>query len=406
MNSVWTKSPQKTSVFRIFLVALVLVSLWVSAYSQDKPPAPEQPSDARQKKQELATEAQEEARAHLLRRIEARRLIRDLTDEEKKAAAVASLEKLGVEAVFELLVSKKEEARGALEELCRGWVAELPHEKYKKRERAFRLLYAAGDVSVKFLETAAKSQDPHLSHKAKLLLRMIDRRISPVLYARLGHVMAGFEKADWRKKLDMISELERLGGALAVPSLKRIIMREKNPRVQAQAANSLIRVGTLKDLLFLKKIGLAEKIQEPAITAEIYLSQGLRYMQAKRYDEAIEEFKRALKDSPQDFRAHYHIAMAYLMATKYALSVRHFQTCLAQQPNHQLAHYNIACAYSLMKDADNAVKHLGLSIDNGYDDLAHMEKDSDLDNIRSDPRYQQLKQRLQRKSDKKSPEEK
>jgi uncharacterized membrane protein YfbV (UPF0208 family) len=55
-----------------------------------------------------------------------------------------------------------------------------------------------------------------------------------------------------------------------------------------------------------------------------------------------------------------------------------------------------------MNDADNAVKHLALSIENGYGDLAHMEKDDDLDNIRSDPRYKQLAAQLKRRQEEKS----
>jgi tetratricopeptide (TPR) repeat protein len=197
----------------------------------------------------------------------------------------------------------------------------------------------------------------------------------------------------------MITELERLGGSLAAPALRRIIEMESNPRVQAQAANSLIRVGTMQDLVFLKGIGLAEKIEAPAITAEIYLSQGLKYMEAKRYEEAIEEFKHALKDSPDDIRTHYEIAMAYLLSEKYTLSVTHFRECLKQQPDNPITHYNLACAHSLMNDGDNAIKHLSLAIQHGYKDLAHMEKDEDLDNIRSDPRYDELRKRLQREKE-------
>jgi tetratricopeptide (TPR) repeat protein len=91
--------------------------------------------------------------------------------------------------------------------------------------------------------------------------------------------------------------------------------------------------------------------------------------------------------------------MAYLLSEKYALSITHYKKCLKQQPNNYLVHYNLACAYSLMNDVDNAVKHLALSIENGYKDLSHMEKDEDLDNIRSDQRYKELKDKLQRESE-------
>lgn len=379
---------------RSILILSVIFLLCPAVFAQEEPPVPEDPPEKTDTEQESSAATGEEARQSLIRRIKARKLIKDLEDPQKRQAALPQLDELGAEAIEEMLKVPEAHVRESLLALCRTWTAGLSSEKFDVRDRAFRLLYVAGDTVVDMLGEAANSVDRHLSETAGLLLHMIDHRISPELYERLGHVMAGFEKAEWRTRMDMIAELERLGGPLAVPPLKRILTREQNPRVQAQAANSLIRVGTVADLLFLKQIGLAQKIQAPAITAEIYLSQGIKYMEAERYEEAIEEFKRALKDSPDDLRTHYEIAMAYLLCGKYALSVAHFRECLKKEPDNPIAHYNLACAYSLMNDADNAIKHLALSIEKGYKDLAHMEKDEDLDNIRTDPRYEELRKRF------------
>jgi tetratricopeptide (TPR) repeat protein len=371
---------------------LLLAFLVLPASAQDETPPPgETPQQ-----NNPPTEAGEEQRQHLLHRIEARRLIRELSDPGSRAAALGRLDELGQDAVAELLASKEPAAAESLLDLCRGWIGELSSDDFLCRDRAFGLLYKTGDACLELLKTMVASDDADLSEKAKLLSHMIDYRISPELYERLGHVMADYAHADWRERIEMIAELERLGGTLALPALKRILEREENPQVQLQAANSLIRVGTVEDLLFLKKIGLAEKLQAPAITAEIYLSQGIKYREAERYEEAIAEFKLALKNSPDDFRAHYEIAMSYLLSGKYSLSVTHFLECLKQQPKNEIVHYNLACSYSLMNDAANALKHLSLSIENGYRDLAHMEKDEDLANIRSDPGYRELVNELTR----------
>jgi tetratricopeptide (TPR) repeat protein len=373
------------------------------ALSQDAPAPREKP--AREPASQPTTEGEEEARQRLLRRLEARKLIRRLRD-GRKEDLIPELEKLGAEAVQELNASEDKEAADALKQLCKKWTTSLAAGDSGECDRAFRLLYGAGEAAVESLKEASGSDNAHLKEQALLLLHMIDYRVSPELYERLGHVMADFGKADWRKKIEMISELERLGGSLAVPALKRMLKRETNPRVQGQAANSLIRVGTLEDLKFLQRIGLTDKIQAPAITAEIYLSQGIKYRQAEKYNEAIEEFKKALKDAPDDFRAHYEIAMAYLLTKQYALSVGHFKECLKQQPDNYLAHYNLACSYSLMNDADAAVKHLALSIEKGYGDISHMENDEDLDNIRSDKRYKQLLQELRSRQEEPKQDEK
>jgi hypothetical protein len=59
-----------------------------------------------------------------------------------------------------------------------------------------------------------------------------------------------------------------------------------------------------------------------------------------------------------------------------------------------------------MNDTDGAVKHLALSIEKGYNDIGHIEKDEDLANIRQDPRYMQLIKELRQKLEesKKKPE--
>jgi beta-lactamase regulating signal transducer with metallopeptidase domain/tetratricopeptide (TPR) repeat protein len=56
--------------------------------------------------------------------------------------------------------------------------------------------------------------------------------------------------------------------------------------------------------------------------------------------------------------------------------------------------YNIACAYSLAGDTENALKWLETAIEAGFDDADHFAKDSDLDPLRGDARYQALVQTL------------
>jgi len=380
-------------------LAIAVLYLFVATLALQNVFAQDEPAPGARKQDAEREDAGEEGRESLKRHIRARLLLKNLENIDTYEKKLAELDELGFEAVEEMLSSLAEPAKKALQELCKRRVGRLSDDDFKIRDRAFRLLYAAGDTSVEMLKKAAQSQDVHLADKSRLLLHMIDRRISPELHERLGHVMADYEKADWRKKLDMIDQLERLGGSLAVPALRRIVEREQNPRVKAQAANSLIRVGTIEDLVFIQKTGLIEKLDAPALTVEIYLSQGMKYLEAERYEEAIREFKRALKDAPDDIRIHYELGMAYLLAKKFALSVTHYMKVLNKEPENVLAHYNLACAYSLMNDTDNAIKHLALSIENGYGDVAHMEKDTDLDNIRSEPRYKALKEKLEREKE-------
>ena len=57
------------------------------------------------------------------------------------------------------------------------------------------------------------------------------------------------------------------------------------------------------------------------------------------------------------------------------------------RPNDPLVHYNLACSYSLLGRRDQALESLGEAVNLGYNDLHHLENDSDLDSLRDDEEY-------------------
>ena len=63
------------------------------------------------------------------------------------------------------------------------------------------------------------------------------------------------------------------------------------------------------------------------------------------------------------------------------------------------AYYNLAGAYSLLNDKPKALASLQRSIDAGFNDYNHMQRDSDLDNIRNEKGFKDLNERLRRTGD-------
>ena len=55
-----------------------------------------------------------------------------------------------------------------------------------------------------------------------------------------------------------------------------------------------------------------------------------------------------------------------------------------------LTWYNLACSYSLLKHVDEALEALRRSVELGYGDLAHLQKDPDLVNLRQSQKYRQF----------------
>lgn len=53
-------------------------------------------------------------------------------------------------------------------------------------------------------------------------------------------------------------------------------------------------------------------------------------------------------------------------------------------------YYDATCLYSLMKRPADAIKYMTLAFENGYKDIAHLNNDNDLDNVRNNPEFKAL----------------
>ena len=58
--------------------------------------------------------------------------------------------------------------------------------------------------------------------------------------------------------------------------------------------------------------------------------------------------------------------------------------------NDPLTWYNLACSYSLLKRVEDSLEALRRSFDLGYMDVAYLQKDPDLINLRQSPKYRQF----------------
>ncbi|MFH1421262.1 MAG: hypothetical protein ABIH42_00880 [Planctomycetota bacterium] len=321
--------------------------------------------------------------------------------------AVREFSEIGKVAI-EVLREKKgdndiaQAAKKSLDKLAQYLIQHIGNDDFHKREKSTELLFTIGETVLPYLEPILSSKNEGEKFFAKRLKQMIEFSISPELYEITGTILANYDSLDWRDRVSAISEIERLSGQGAVECIRKVFLREKSPLVRLHIANSLLRASgwSIEIMSFLKKEGIVKELQVPAITYEVFLSQGVKYAEVGKHNEAIEEFKKALKEYPQDFRANYLVALSYLQIKNYVFSITHYKTCLEQKPEDIGTHYNIACAYSLQGNIDDAFAHLSLAIKYGYNDANHIEEDSDLNNIKSDPRFNELLQQLKNKDKK------
>ena len=63
-------------------------------------------------------------------------------------------------------------------------------------------------------------------------------------------------------------------------------------------------------------------------------------------------------------------------------------------PEDSMVFYNLACSFSLTDRVDDSITALKKAVQLGYDDSKWMDEDPALNKIRSDPRFEQIRHKL------------
>ncbi|HLG05143.1 MAG TPA: protein kinase [Gemmatimonadales bacterium] len=120
-----------------------------------------------------------------------------------------------------------------------------------------------------------------------------------------------------------------------------------------------------------------------------------------RHEEALAALRRGvqvaekhLELNPDDARALYLSAGGLVQLGEPERALELARRAHAIDPEDSGVLYNVACVYSLAGLADEALKCLDKAIQNGFGHREWIENDSDLDNIRGDPRFEALRRRL------------
>ena len=66
-------------------------------------------------------------------------------------------------------------------------------------------------------------------------------------------------------------------------------------------------------------------------------------------------------------------------------------------PDDSMVFYNLACSYSLTDRIDESITALNKAVHLGYEDSEWMDTDPDLNKVRTDPRYQSIRNQLKKK---------
>jgi len=86
----------------------------------------------------------------------------------------------------------------------------------------------------------------------------------------------------------------------------------------------------------------------------------------------------------------------YTQRGKYVQSLKVDERLSRLQPHDPLVYYNLACSYSLNRQFDFAIAALETALNLGYRDLNWLAKDPDLRQLRKQPLFRRIEDKIRR----------
>jgi len=111
----------------------------------------------------------------------------------------------------------------------------------------------------------------------------------------------------------------------------------------------------------------------------------------KEVSEIARGFVQASRRAPRDGGDWYDEAMQLHREERYPEAIEAFQKAIEAGHREAAATYNIACGYARMGENDRAFEWLRRAIESGFDVASYLSRDDDLENLKSDPRWGELK---------------
>jgi tetratricopeptide (TPR) repeat protein len=99
-------------------------------------------------------------------------------------------------------------------------------------------------------------------------------------------------------------------------------------------------------------------------------------------------YENVLKGAPDFIEALSVLAELYTKEGAHAKGLVLDRRLAVLRPDDAIIQYNLACSLSLTGDVPGAFEAMKAALVNGYEDMAHLEKDGDLLNLFADPDFQ------------------
>ncbi|EPE95340.1 adenylate/guanylate cyclase domain-containing protein [Rhizobium grahamii] len=159
-------------------------------------------------------------------------------------------------------------------------------------------------------------------------------------------------------------------------------------------AHSLFRRGAFEQatVYFERAAALYENdYVSPILLTAAYRSLGQPDTERRWAEETVRRCNRAAEQSPDSSSPVGRAGLAYAHLGDRQQALSWTERALALDPSDAITRYNAACVYAILGDTERAIDLLEqLRPSSSFYQLEWFANDSDLDNIRSDPRFQEL----------------
>ncbi len=91
-------------------------------------------------------------------------------------------------------------------------------------------------------------------------------------------------------------------------------------------------------------------------------AEGLKALDAKQYQQAAQLFSQAIEADPQDYAAHFHLALSYSLLGKDGEAIPEYQKALELKPGLYQAELNLGILLLREKRAQEAAPHLAAAV--------------------------------------------
>ncbi len=137
-----------------------------------------------------------------------------------------------------------------------------------------------------------------------------------------------------------------------------------------------------------------EDYQVPLLVAQVYedLHRPVSATEARR--RGVEIAAKHLEWDPDDSRALYMAANGLVALGERERGREWAERALAMRPEEPMTLYNVGCIYSLLGQVDESIECLEKAIRNGLSQRGWLDYDSNLDRVRSHPRFSELMKML------------